>query len=124
MENYTFTITVKDIYGTENPEIPKGYKVVGFRIPTKGSNEMFLTDDSAAVYSVRDFFPGKREPRLILEKLPEKRFLEMSKCAMCPHFDLYDAQLTGLTSIPDWCPLPISIDLYVAKLVSRLLKES
>lgn len=119
--DYTFTITVKDIYGTENPEIPKGYKVVGFRIPTKGSNEMFLTNDSAAVYSVRDFFPGKREPRLILEKLPEKRFLEMSKCAMCPHFDLYDAQLNrslcrktgkspvaGLTSIPDWCPLPIS----------------
>lgn len=111
---YSYTLTPKDIYGVEEPPIPKGYKVVGFRPVNKGEN--YLTDGRIVneVFSFEVYYPGPREPRLILEKLPEKkRLLEVEHCYQCMYRNgayCNNGQLPRLISqiggIPSWCPLP------------------
>lgn len=112
---YSFTLTPKDIYGVEEPTIPEGYKVVGFRPVNKGEN--YLTDGNwGVIFSFKEYDPGPREPRLILEKLPGKRLLEIGtchKCAFytsfgyCHHPETKERHVTNVTKgIPEWCPLP------------------
>lgn len=121
MENYTFTITVKDIYGTENPEIPKGYKVVGFRPPNTAEWILDWVGKTGPIRAAKDDWTG--HPRLILEKLPEKRryVKDVSRCLDCPHHGyLYERghvcihtaarkiDTNAHMNIPEWCPLPIA----------------
>jgi hypothetical protein len=36
------TVTIKDIYGTDEPVIPEGYEAVTFPIPTGMGNYIFV----------------------------------------------------------------------------------
>jgi len=112
---YSFTLTPKDIYGVEEPEIPKGYKVVGFRPPQMDEIYRSKVDCTAEVADHVDAssLRSNRNPRLILEKLPEKRLLVLETCFRCGYFDSghTHCNATGnavpsLYSIPEWCPLP------------------
>jgi hypothetical protein len=67
---YIKTISIKDVYGTDTPEIPKGYKALAFRPPKfgelylnehlMGPTEAFCLTEDYAMY-----------PRIILSKLPD-----------------------------------------------------
>lgn len=109
---YTLTITPEDIYGAEGPRIPEGYKMVDFRPVRKG--DMYLPTGTVAtrVFTCEDLIPGPREPRLILEKLPEKRLLEIENCGNCFHRSSFGYctmvanRYVSSMGIPNWCPLP------------------
>ena len=67
---FTKTISIRDVYGTATPEIPKGYKAIEFRLPRKGeaylsSSDYWLTacDDHARM--------NTSIPYLILSKIPD-----------------------------------------------------
>lgn len=64
--SFEYTITVKDIYGTDTPAIPEGWELTGeFRPPKEG--EYFLTSSGDGVYrSLRDY--GSTLTRLILRR--------------------------------------------------------
>lgn len=116
---YSYTLTPKDIYGVEEPEVPKGYKITGFRLPKVGETILTVRLKMAGYLEVPDNVP--LGPRLILEKLPEKRLLtkEIAACKQCPHFVIlaYELEyrcdnnatkpiLVNMNTIPEWCPLP------------------
>jgi len=69
--NTTFTkiITIRDIYGTDTPEIPKGYKAVDFRYPKQG--EMYLWSIGTAMKAGDDHHEKCGSPLIILSKLPD-----------------------------------------------------
>jgi hypothetical protein len=61
---FTYTVTIKDVYGTFSPALPKGYEAVEFRHTKPG--EIYLS-----IFSPPDFFhvkelPGPTGPRIIL----------------------------------------------------------
>lgn len=65
----TVTVSVKDIYGTTDPLIPKGFQIIEFRPPKTG--ERFLALGMiAAVRSSADWNDGDG-PRLILQQKPK-----------------------------------------------------
>jgi len=71
-----YCLSVSDIYGTDSPKIPEGYKLTGeFRPPLKG--EWFISLDPP---NVGNSYPNSDAPkhviRLILEKLPPKPTIE------------------------------------------------
>ena len=75
---YTKTISISDIYGTENPEIPAGFKSTGeFRIPKKGEYILLSDVPLRACFMWYDwpmYFTepeSDSEPRLILRKEKE-----------------------------------------------------
>jgi hypothetical protein len=83
--NNSVTVTVKDIYGTDEPKIPKGYRVVRFGWPKTG--ELYLPrGERNAVFPSTIDWSRDYHPRLILEKIPLRRWIveeisEPSKCA-------------------------------------------
>jgi len=118
---YSYTLTPKDIYGVEEPEIPKGYKVVGFRPPQL--RELYRSNGSASVYIADDIDVTSMRglPRLILEKLPEKRRmtwdiencdgcrwcrLKLSNGEPCCYRTSPPRQIANVFVFPEWCPLP------------------
>lgn len=60
----TFTVSKQDIYGTMNPEIPKGYREVGFRFAKYGEDFLSLTGPEVRNSKFVETF----SPRIILEK--------------------------------------------------------
>ncbi len=71
-----YCLSVFDIYGTDSPKIPEGYKLTGeFRPPLKG--EWFISLDPP---NVGNSYPNSDAPkhviRLILEKLPPPPTIE------------------------------------------------
>lgn len=74
------TVTVEDVYGTMNPEIPRGWKVKSFSVPSKddlgatvlhSSGEMIDTLESFSAYIPSKHSRGivTATPILILEKI-------------------------------------------------------
>ena len=114
--NTSFSVSIKDIYGTNDPEIPKGWEATEFRIVKEG--EYFLGPQSRTVCQQIEFYVVANLVRVILRKKTERKYEKIvSSCLECPHC------VTGITrigcgatrpvtffdnvaSIPDWCPLP------------------
>jgi hypothetical protein len=70
-----YCLSVSDIYGTDTPKIPEGYKLTGeFRPPLKGEMFLYPSGDYADNYPNND--APKFVVRLILEKLPPKPTIE------------------------------------------------
>lgn len=72
-----YCISVSDIYGTDTPKVPEGYKLTGEFRPAK-LNEDYLQPSSGCVNT---WLPGfgdfpKEMPRLILSKLPPPPTIE------------------------------------------------
>jgi len=66
---FTKTISIKNIYRVDNPEIPKGYKAVDFRYPKQG--EMYLWCAGAAMKASDDHSCDYGNPLIILSKIPD-----------------------------------------------------
>lgn len=112
---YSYTLTPKDIYGVEEPEVPKGYKITGFRLPKVGETILTVRLRMAGYLEVPDNVP--LGPRLILEKLPEKRLIDVASCSTCPysgtmrhdicwHPSTWGYGIPNPQYFPMWCPLP------------------
>ena len=64
-----FYVPIKDVYGINNPEIPRGWQAVAFRYPKHG--EYFLCTEYEARVRRADWLNGtKALPRIILEPIP------------------------------------------------------
>ena len=62
---FTKTISIKDVYGTDNPEIPKGYKALEFRLANRGEHYFY----GRCVLRAGD--DHQDSPYIILSKLPD-----------------------------------------------------
>lgn len=62
---YTETLTVKDVYG-DIPQVPSGYKVIGFRRPKTGNT---LLNGWGEIETADCDWDGRYSPRLILSPL-------------------------------------------------------
>lgn len=67
-----FYVSITDVYGINNPKIPRGWRIVAFRYPKHG--EYFLSTVHEARVRQADWTNGgegsKALPRLILEPIP------------------------------------------------------
>lgn len=73
--NSSVTITIKDIYGTENPNIPEDYEAVEFRVVKP--NEQYLPSQVATevwIYTSNSSV-GRAGPRIILQKKKKYQFV-------------------------------------------------
>lgn len=77
MENtytYTNSISVHEVYGLDNPPLPKGYERTGeFRPPKKGEDYLSLQYGVYVTTASGDF--NKEIPRIILRKKKIKRII-------------------------------------------------
>lgn len=116
--NTSFSVSIKDIYGTNDPEIPKGWEATEFRIVKEG--EYFLGPQSRTVCQQIEFYVVANLVRIILRKKTERKYEKIiSRCSQCPNYKfglvgrLCDADHgrllengEGSLVVPDWCPLP------------------
>lgn len=116
--NTSFSVSIKDIYGTNDPEIPKGWEATEFRIVKEG--EYFLGPRNQTVCQQIEFYVVANLVRIILRKKTERKYEKIiSRCNQCPNYreglvgrfcDHGVGRLIvmseGVYSIPDWCPLP------------------
>jgi hypothetical protein len=77
MENtytYTNSISVHEVYGLDNPPLPKGYERTGeFRPPKKGEDYLSPQYGGCSTTASGDF--NKEIPRIILRKKKIKRII-------------------------------------------------
>lgn len=77
MENtytYTNSISVHEVYGLDNPPLPKSYEKTGeFRPPKKGEDYLSPQYGSCVTTASGDF--NKEAPRIILRKKKIKRII-------------------------------------------------
>lgn len=64
---YTLQITTKQIYGVNNPAIPDGFKVVGFRPPKDGDAYIPTNRSHISEIRVSDWNWAPADPRIIVQ---------------------------------------------------------
>ena len=66
---FTKTISIRDVYGTDTPEIPKGYKAVDFRLARRG--ECYAGYNGYWFLACVDHDTATAIPYIILSKIPD-----------------------------------------------------
>jgi hypothetical protein len=71
------SISVKDIYGTCNPQVPKGYRAIAFRMVTTEDKCWLSVNCSSGLALTTHGNVIPDGPRIILEPLPPPRRWEL-----------------------------------------------
>jgi hypothetical protein len=85
-------VTVEGEYGTENPQIPDGYEVVGFRPPLEGDLYLPLCDFAVETWDSSYCF----YPVLILQKKPKPVQHVYEECSFGEADISHESTLSGL----------------------------